>query len=170
MFDIAERFRTPVRAVIEANGLQPPYALAAGMTLKLPPALVYAVRAGDTLFGVARRFNIDPRSLASLNDITLETPMSSGRLIALPALARDQGVNPQASGPSPVGSTLGRDGDEAGLRGEIPAHPIAGPALATPSRPAASRGRPARQDGRGRAGSRLRSIPQRRAFPGDRSF
>lgn len=137
VFDIAERFRTPVRALIEANGLQPPYALTAGMTLKLPPPLVYTVQSGDTLFGVARRFNIDPRSLAYLNDIAMETTLSPGHPIALPTLARDQGPNAQARGVSPVGSTLGRDGDEAGLRGEMPVRPPG----STASRTAPPRGR-----------------------------
>ncbi|CAN5302400.1 hypothetical protein BH09PSE2_BH09PSE2_09830 [soil metagenome] len=120
VFDIAERFRTPVRALIEANSLQPPYALEPGAVLQIPPPLVYTVQEGDTLFGIARRFNIDPRSLANLNDITLETQLSRGRPVALPSLARDQGSNAQAAGPSPVGSALGRAGlSGSGLRGEV---------------------------------------------------
>lgn len=133
LFDIAERYRTPVRALIEANGLKPPYALAPGSVLILPPPLVYTVQESDTLFGIARRFNIDPRSLANLNDITLDTAMTRGRPLALPALARDQGTNPQASGPSPVGSTLGRAGGEAGLRGGLQARAPAPSVSASPS-------------------------------------
>ena len=136
VFDVAERYRVPVRALIEANDLQPPYALVAGTTLTIPPPMIYVVQEGDTLFGVARRFNIDPRSLASLNDITLEAALGRGRQIALPSLARDQGVNPQASGPSPVGSTLGRAGAAttagAGLRGETYAKPAPPPRAGIP--------------------------------------
>ena len=134
VFDIAELYRTPVRALIEVNGLQPPYALTPGSRLTLPTALAYTVQEGDTLFGIARRFNVDPRSLANLNDITLDTAMTRGRSIALPSLARDQGVNPQAAGPSPIGSTLGRAGGEAGLRGGLPASERAPAAAPTPSR------------------------------------
>jgi murein DD-endopeptidase MepM/ murein hydrolase activator NlpD len=106
LFDIAERVRTPVRAIIELNGLQPPYALAPGATLRIPPPLVYVVGSGDTLFGIARRFSIDPRSLANLNDFALETPIRPGQRIALPSLARDGGSNPQAGGASPTGMTV----------------------------------------------------------------
>jgi murein DD-endopeptidase MepM/ murein hydrolase activator NlpD len=141
VFDIAERYRTPVRALIEANTLQPPYTLTPGMSLTIPPPLIYQVQSGDTLFGIARRFNIDPRSLANLNDIAMETELGQGRQIALPSLARDQGSNPQASGPSPQGTTLGRAGAEvsrtptpprppqdASVRGSGPAPAVTGAA------------------------------------------
>ena len=114
LFDIAELYRTPVRALIEVNGLRPPYALTPGSRLTLPTALVYSVQPGDTLFGIARRFNIDPRSLANLNDITLDTAMTRGRPVALPSLARDQGVNPQASGPVSGGLHPGAGGGRGG--------------------------------------------------------
>lgn len=104
LFDVAERVRTPVRALIEINALQPPYNLTPGTSLRVPPPLFYIVGEGDTLFGVARRFNIDARSLANLNDMQLETAIRLGQRIALPSLARDQGVNPQARGASPPGS------------------------------------------------------------------
>ncbi len=106
LFDVAERTRTPVRALIELNGLQPPYALQAGARLKAPPALEYQIAPGDTLFGVARRFSIDPRSLATLNDMTLETQLRQGRRLSLPALARDQGAAAGATGPMPEGMGL----------------------------------------------------------------
>ncbi|MEO6379723.1 MAG: peptidoglycan DD-metalloendopeptidase family protein, partial [Caulobacteraceae bacterium] len=103
LFDVAERTRTPVRALIELNGLQPPYALQTGARLKAPPALEYQIAPADTLFGVARRFSIDPRSLATLNDMTLETQLRQGRRLSLPALARDQGAAAGATGPTPEG-------------------------------------------------------------------
>jgi murein DD-endopeptidase MepM/ murein hydrolase activator NlpD len=104
LFDVAERVRTPVRALIEINALQPPYALTPGTALRVPPPLFYTVGEGDTLFGIARRFNIDARSLANLNGMQLETPIRLGQKIALPSLARDQGGNPQARSAAPPGS------------------------------------------------------------------
>jgi murein DD-endopeptidase MepM/ murein hydrolase activator NlpD len=106
LFDVAERVRTPIRALIEINNLQPPYALRVGTVLRVPPPVLYTVRAGDTLFGIARRFNIDPRSLANLNGFAMETALRPGQAIGLPSLARDQGSNAQASGPSPLGMAL----------------------------------------------------------------
>ena len=103
VYDVAERVRTPIRALIDLNGLRPPYALTAGTMLKVPPPVVYTVREGDTLFGVARRFSIDPRSLANLNDIPLETRVKPGQRLALPSLVRDKGPNAAARGARPEG-------------------------------------------------------------------
>jgi len=89
LFEVAERVRTPIRAIIDLNGLQPPYDVAPGAVLRIPPPVVYTVKAGDTLLSVSRRFSIDPRSLANLNDIALETPLKPGQRLALPALVKD---------------------------------------------------------------------------------
>lgn len=103
LYDVAERTRTPMRAIIDANNLHPPYALAPGTVLKIPSPAIYTVAEGDTLFGVARRFSIDPRSLANLNDIPLETRVRPGQRLALPSLVRDKGVIPAADGARPEG-------------------------------------------------------------------
>ncbi len=89
LFEVAERVRTPVRALIDANGLSPPYEVTPGATLKVPPPVIYTVRAGDSLMSVSRRFSIDPRSLANFNDIALETPLKPGQRLAMPALVKD---------------------------------------------------------------------------------
>ena len=99
LYDVAERVRTPLRAIIDLNGLKPPYAVVPGQVLRIPPPLVYPVRAGDTLFGISRRYSIDPRSLANLNDIDLATPVTPGQRLALPALVKDAGPNREASWP-----------------------------------------------------------------------
>jgi murein DD-endopeptidase MepM/ murein hydrolase activator NlpD len=103
VYDVAERVRTPISAIIALNGLKPPYALTPGMMLRIPPPVIYTVTDGDTLFGVSRRFSIDPRSLANLNDIPLETRVKAGQRLALPSLVRDKGQNPQARGARPEG-------------------------------------------------------------------
>lgn len=147
LFDIAERERTPVRAVIDLNALQPPYALAPGTVLRIPPPLTYRVQGGDTLSGVARRFNIDTRSLASLNGLAFEAPLAAGQSVILPSLARDQGSNAQARGASPAGSrgyTFARVGARVGGGVGAQGGVLAGPGASSSgrgSRPYASLGR-----------------------------
>lgn len=89
LFGVSERHQVPLRALIEENGLEPPFALTAGERLKLPPPNTYTVQAGDTLYGVARRHRVDFRSLAVMNAIKEPYAIRPGQSIRLPALARD---------------------------------------------------------------------------------
>jgi murein DD-endopeptidase MepM/ murein hydrolase activator NlpD len=76
--------------------------------------------------------------------MALETPIRLGQAIGLPSLARDQGANPQANGPSPSGMAL------ASAR-PTPARPTA--SGVTPSAPVTASGPSASQiavAGRGR--------------------
>jgi murein DD-endopeptidase MepM/ murein hydrolase activator NlpD len=82
---------------------------------------------------VARRFSIDPRSLANLNDIPLETRVKPGQRLALPSLVRDKGPNPAARGARPEGlkapsETAASNGAQRPASGEP-----AGPARPAPS-------------------------------------
>ncbi len=60
----------PLRALIDANGLTPPYRLAAGTRLRIPAVRSYTVGEGDTIWGVARRFSVSPARLIRENRIT----------------------------------------------------------------------------------------------------
>jgi murein DD-endopeptidase MepM/ murein hydrolase activator NlpD len=102
IFDIAERFRTPIIAVIQANDLEAPYELEPGQRLRIPPPLRYTTRPGDTLNGMARRFSIDPRSLATLNGFKVDTPVQPGQVINLPPAVRDGGIRAEATGVTPI--------------------------------------------------------------------
>ncbi len=105
IYDVAARNHAPVRGIIEANGLTPPYELRPGGVLTVPRPATYLVQEGDTLFGVSRRFLVDVHSLASLNDLTLQSRLRVGQPLALPSGARDSGpVAPtaMASGAEPA--------------------------------------------------------------------
>jgi murein DD-endopeptidase MepM/ murein hydrolase activator NlpD len=97
LFQIAERTRQPVRALIDANGLVPPYELKAGQVLRLPPAKVHIVKAGETIQDVAKRYSIDMRSLAVFNGLPKPYTVKLGQRINLPSLVRDRytGLEPQ---------------------------------------------------------------------------
>ena len=45
---VSERTNTPIRTLIDLNGLTPPYALKAGQMLNLQPRNNYVVQKGDT--------------------------------------------------------------------------------------------------------------------------
>ena len=47
--------------------------------------LAYVARNGDTLFNISRRFKIDVRQLAKINNMTLQTRLQIGQQLLLPA-------------------------------------------------------------------------------------
>jgi len=84
LYGIARRFGLPIRAVIDANDLQPPYALSIGQELKIPRAQVHEVVAGDTVFSIARRYDVDRSELVRLNGIEPPYSIPLGQKLILP--------------------------------------------------------------------------------------
>lgn len=98
LYDISRRYNVNMRALIETNRLQPPYALNAGATIQLPPPNVHVVSRGETLYSVSRRYNVDTRSLALLNGMMRPWTIYPGDELLLPPLARDQARDPVRAG------------------------------------------------------------------------
>ena len=90
LYDISRRYSVNMRALIETNGLEPPYALAPGSLIHLPAPNIHVIESGETLYSVSRRYNVDTRSLGLLNGIGRPWTVYPGDELLLPPLARDQ--------------------------------------------------------------------------------
>ena len=90
LYDISRRYSVNMRALIETNHLEPPYALDPGSVIYLPPPNVHVIERGETLYSVSRRYNVDTRSLALLNGMSRPWTVWPGDELLLPPLARDQ--------------------------------------------------------------------------------
>jgi len=88
---IARDLDTTRKVIVDANHLKAPYALQPGQHLKVPVAMAYETESGDTLAVVAKRFDIAPEDLASLNDLSTRGRLRQGEKIALPANYHDRG-------------------------------------------------------------------------------
>ncbi len=89
LFDIAERTRSPLQGIIEVNGFSPPYDIAAGQVIKLPPLKVHVVQAGEKFEAIADRYSVDTRSLAIFNNLPKPYKVYVGQKIILPAMVMD---------------------------------------------------------------------------------
>jgi murein DD-endopeptidase MepM/ murein hydrolase activator NlpD len=69
LFAISRKTKVPLRALIEANRLRPPYALKAKRVLKVPAIRAYVVAKGDTLYGISRRFGASVNAIVRQNDL-----------------------------------------------------------------------------------------------------
>lgn len=63
----------------------------------------YEVQAGDTLYGIGRRFQAPIQTLVDLNDLGPRAAIRPGMRLTLPDSAVDLGPEERASGPSPRG-------------------------------------------------------------------
>ncbi len=97
LYMIARRYDLPLRALIDANHLDPPFQPAAGTVLRLPQARYHIVQAGETLYAVSRTYGVEVSTLASLNHLSEPYAIRSGQALALPPQ-----VLPQESAATPT--------------------------------------------------------------------
>ncbi len=86
---IARRAEVPLRDLIDANGLAPPYTLLVGQVLFLPERRYHRVVAGDTVYGISRRYGIDMSTLVRLNGIAPPYTLKTGEDLRLPGRTRE---------------------------------------------------------------------------------
>jgi murein DD-endopeptidase MepM/ murein hydrolase activator NlpD len=95
MFLIAERYGVTVDAISHANNVPDPRLIYVGQRLVIPTNLAdvgitetvpYVFRAGDTLVGIASRFDTTWQILAQINDVLAPNTMVAGQVIQVPAL------------------------------------------------------------------------------------
>ncbi|MCH8002208.1 MAG: M23 family metallopeptidase [Proteobacteria bacterium] len=88
VYGVARRFAVPLRTMIDANRLTPPYALRVGQALRVPNPRRHIVAAGDTVYGVARRYGVPAAQLVRLNAIKPPYTISPGQDLILPVPVR----------------------------------------------------------------------------------
>ena len=133
LYAISRRSGVPVRSLIDANNLQPPYRLNAGQVLTVPSTRQHIVQQGETLYSVARRYNVEAASLARTNHIDPPYTIKLGQPLILPppAAAAPQlaAAPPPASALSPVGAAASNPVPP----GPVPTSPVPpGPAPTSP--------------------------------------
>jgi murein DD-endopeptidase MepM/ murein hydrolase activator NlpD len=120
LYNIARRHDVPVRTVIDANGLAPPYTLDRGQRLNLPQARLHIVQVGETIYAVSRLYGVDTSSLARTNGLAPPYSLRAGQSLTLPAPVEGAG----AGAPPVIQATV-----PSGLT--RPAAPAADPVVVT---------------------------------------
>ena len=116
LYDLARRYNVSARALIARNDLAPPYELAVGQRLHLPPSRTYIVAEGDTIYGISRRFGVDMASLVRANDIAPPYTITVGQRLHVPGGAVIAAVAPETA----VAADGDRGGPPAAARFEWP--------------------------------------------------
>jgi len=90
---ISERYRLPLRDIIDINGMKPPYQLQTGQRLQLPPPNEHKAGAGDTVTGIARMYGVPVSQVVSVNKLSAPYQLREGQVLRIPAtVARPQVV------------------------------------------------------------------------------
>jgi murein DD-endopeptidase MepM/ murein hydrolase activator NlpD len=96
VYRIAQRHDVPLRDLLEANNLRPPFTLRPGQVLRLPATREHIVQTQDTLSEIAERHGMSTAELAALNGIDPPYTIYVGQALRLP-------------GPPPSAGTPGAD-------------------------------------------------------------
>ncbi|MDP2206931.1 MAG: LysM peptidoglycan-binding domain-containing M23 family metallopeptidase [Alphaproteobacteria bacterium] len=85
VFGISERYRLPLRDIIDLNGLKPPYHLKTAERLQLPPPNEHKTGAGDTVTGVARLYGVPVSQIVSINKLAAPYQLRTGQVLRIPS-------------------------------------------------------------------------------------
>lgn len=119
-YSLSRRYNVPLRDLIEANKLAPPYRLEVGQRLILPTSRQYIVQKGDSLYSISRMHNVDVSELTRLNNLSPPYAVQAGQPLRLPG-ANDGSGTMVASGTASGGAVpLTPQGSPAG-RGSVQA-------------------------------------------------
>jgi murein DD-endopeptidase MepM/ murein hydrolase activator NlpD len=99
LYAISRRYGVPVRSLIEANGLTPPYAVAAGRHLALPQVRIHVVQPGETLYSVSRAYGLETTTLARSNALPPPYTVFVGETLVLPASVQTADAGATAAAP-----------------------------------------------------------------------
>ena len=100
LYSLARKNGVPLRSLIAANSIRPPYALAVGQKLTLPQTLTHTVRRGETGYGISRQYGVNLTALMRLNNIRRPYTLSVGQVLKLPGGAAPAASKTASAAPS----------------------------------------------------------------------
>jgi murein DD-endopeptidase MepM/ murein hydrolase activator NlpD len=105
---LAEAYGVSLEALARANGLSAPYVIHLGQVLEIPAGaeaapVRYVVRQGDTLSGIARRFDVAMADMAASNGIKSPYGLSVGQSLEIPGGRKTARAVPDAPPPPLTG-------------------------------------------------------------------
>lgn len=96
LYELSRASGLPIRSIIDANQLQPPYTLYVGQRLALPVPRSHVVARGDTVYDITQAYGVDMASLVRLNRIQAPYRIYVGQRLTLPHGARSPQLAPAA--------------------------------------------------------------------------
>jgi len=112
LYSIARSYDVPVSAVREANDIENPRDISAGVKLVIPS--LYEVKKGDTYYSIARRYEIPVDELLARNERSRSTVLKVGETLYVPSEAKGSNGTESKNGLPRVAKTVSAR-EEGGL-------------------------------------------------------
>jgi murein DD-endopeptidase MepM/ murein hydrolase activator NlpD len=97
LYGLSRRTNVPIRAIINANNIAPPYVLRVGQNLTLPRQAFHQVATGDSVASIARAYGVSSQELVRLNEIEAPYVIYVGQPVLLPTTTGGQTVATNAA-------------------------------------------------------------------------
>lgn len=117
VYGVSRRHGVPIRDVIEANRLTPPFTLKVGQVLLIPSPRRHIVRPGDTVYGISRDYRADLTELVRLNGIASPYTIAPGQSLILPTSTASAGAGPAVAATAAPGEPGAPGGSDSGTGG-----------------------------------------------------
>ena len=105
---IAQRAKVPRILIAEANGLEAPYIVRIGQTLKIPRTRHHTVADGETGFGIAYTYGVPWNDIAVASGIDTGAPIRSGQRLVIPTIIAPPVAATPAASPSAAAASVTR--------------------------------------------------------------
>lgn len=79
LYAISRQTKVPVRTLIEANNLKPPYTLSIGQKIRVPSAKIHVVKKSETLYSISKKYGLTVSALSRQNNIKPPYTLSVGQ-------------------------------------------------------------------------------------------
>jgi murein DD-endopeptidase MepM/ murein hydrolase activator NlpD len=101
LYSISRGYGVPLRSLIDANSLRPPYTLLPGQSLSIPRAKVHTVQRGDTVYSLSKRYDVSMTELTRANGLGPPYDIQVGQQLTIPAPGSSSTPAPLARAPQP---------------------------------------------------------------------
>lgn len=120
VYSIARAHDVPLRSVIDANGLRPPYEIEVGQKIAIPAGRFHVVQRGETVYSISRQYSVDMASLTSLNRIPAPYTIKVGEKLQVPSRTPARAPERTALSQAPSGARLPLARPVAGAVASVP--------------------------------------------------
>jgi murein DD-endopeptidase MepM/ murein hydrolase activator NlpD len=100
VYAISRRLGVPTRAIILANGLEPPFEVRPGQVLILPAQQVHTVAPDETLYALSRRYGPSVAAIANANGLAPPYVIRVGESLVIPAATTPEPAGARPTAPS----------------------------------------------------------------------